>query len=84
MYSGYRLSKFDNFVSLGSFLTLHDVKFDRVAFLKGFEALTLDSRVVNENVRSAILADEAVALTVIEPLYFPLKSCHLLSSLISF
>jgi hypothetical protein len=44
----------------------------------------LNGRVMNENIRSAILADEAVTLGIVEPFHFPLKSCHLRSSLSCF
>ncbi len=33
---------------------------------------------MNENVGPALLADEAVTFTIIEPLNSSLKSCHLL------
>jgi hypothetical protein len=62
---------------------LHYLKLDNVAFLKGFEALALYGRVMYEDVRSAILANEAVAFTIVEPLHFPLKSCHFHASLIA-
>ena len=39
---------------------------------------------MNEDISSAILADEAVTLGVIEPFHFPLKSCHLRPSLMGF
>ena len=57
-------------------MPLHDLKFDCVAFLQGLEAFTLNGRVMDEHVSSAILANESVALAIVEPLYFPLKSCH--------
>jgi hypothetical protein len=80
---GKPLPDFGDFVGLGSFLSLHHLKLDNVAFLKGFEAFTLYGRVMNEDVRSAILANEAVAFTIVEPLHFALKSCHFRSSLIA-
>jgi hypothetical protein len=54
---------------------------DRVTFLQGLEAFTLNGRVMNEYIRSAILADEAVTLSIVKPFHFSLKSCHLRSSL---
>ena len=74
------LADFGYFVSLRPFLALHDLKLDNVALLKGFEALPLDRRIMDENVSSTILADEAVPFAVIEPLDLALKSCHLRSS----
>ena len=68
-------------IGLRSLLALDDLKFDRVALLQGLEAFTLNGRVMNEDISSAILADEAVTLGVIEPFHFSLKSCHLRSSL---
>ena len=78
------LAEFGDFVGLRPLLPLHDLKLDRVAFLQSFESFTLNGRVMNEDIRSAILADEAVTLGVIEPFHFPLKSCHLRPSLMGF
>jgi len=49
------------------FRSLHDVKGHSVAFTQRFEAACNDCRVVNENIRFAILLNESKALTVVEP-----------------
>lgn len=82
--SDYPTFHLDDFVGLRSFLALDDLKLDGIAFLQGLEAFTLNGRVVNEDVSSALLADEAVTLGIIEPLHFTLQCCHLRSSLMCF
>jgi len=51
-----------------SFRPLHDVKGHPVAFIKRFEAVCNDCRVMNENIRSTFLLNESEALTAVEPL----------------
>ena len=75
--SGCRLTQLCDLVGLGSFLPLDDLELNRVAFLQGLEAFTLYGRVMDEDISSAVLADEPIPFTVVEPLYFTLKSCHL-------
>ncbi len=62
------LCKLGDFVCLRPFLALDNFKLHCVTFLQCLEAIHADSRVVDENVWPTILADEAVALRVIEPL----------------
>jgi hypothetical protein len=56
---------------------LDDLELYRVAFLQGFESFTLDGRVMDEDIRSAVLADKPIPFAVVEPLNLTLKSCHL-------
>jgi hypothetical protein len=56
---------------------LDDLELYRVAFLQGLEAVTLDGRVMNEDISSAVMTDKPLTLAVVEPFYFSLKSCHL-------
>ena len=53
--------------SLGPF---RDIEFDRIAFRKGLETLSLDRGVVDEDVVATIMLDKPVALVVVKPLYF--------------
>jgi len=71
------LPQFCDLVGLGSFLPLDDLELYRVALLQGLESFTLDGRVMNKDISSAVLTDKTVPLAVVEPLYFSLKSCHL-------
>jgi hypothetical protein len=80
----WKLPDLGDLVGLWTLLPLDHFKLDSVTFLQGLEAFTFDGRVMNEDIRSAILADEAVTLGIIEPFHFPLKSCHLRSSLSCF
>jgi len=72
-----RLRDLCDLVGLRSLLPLNNLELNRIAFLQGLKALTLDGRVMNENISSAVLADEAISLAIVEPLYLSLKSCHL-------
>jgi hypothetical protein len=76
-----KLRDLGDLVSLWPLLSLDHFELDRVTFLQGLEAFTLNGRVMNEYIRSAILADEAVTLSIVKPFHFSLKSCHLRSSL---
>jgi len=57
----------DNVLSLGSFLTFNDRKFNSLTFIKGFETFGNDSVEVDENIATGITLDKAVAFTTIEP-----------------
>jgi hypothetical protein len=63
-------------LSLPALGALGDVEFDALALLEALETASLDRREVHENVFASLPADEAVALSVIEPLYCSLF-CHL-------
>src|SRR5690349_11379422 len=56
-------------LSLPALGSLDDVELNGLAFLQRAEALRLDRRVVNKHILAALPRDEAVALSVIEPLY---------------
>jgi hypothetical protein len=75
-----RLPELCDLVGLGSFLSLDDLELYRVAFLQGLESFTLDGRVMNEDISSAVLANKTISFTVVEPLDLSLKSCHFPSS----
>ena len=51
-----------------SFRALGEFEFDLLAFGQGFKPLTLDSRIMNEDVLPIFLLDEPVTLRVAEPL----------------
>jgi hypothetical protein len=48
---------------------LDDLETHPGAFLQGFEALGLDGSVVHEDIRAAILLDEAKTLGIVKPFY---------------
>ena len=54
--------------SLRSLWALGYLKLDFLALLEGFEAIALDSAIVNENVRRAWLLDKTITLRVVKPL----------------
>ena len=62
-------------LSLPAFRALGDVEFHTLAFLEALEAACLDRREVHENIFASLPADEAVALSVVKPLYCSLF-CH--------
>jgi hypothetical protein len=57
-----------NLFSLRSLWPLRNLKLDFLAFFKGLEAVTLDSAIVNEDVRRAWLLDETITLRIVKPL----------------
>jgi hypothetical protein len=62
------LGQLGHTISLRTFLALHDVKLDLIAFLKAFVSLRLYGAVVNENIGPVILADESETFGVVKPL----------------
>jgi hypothetical protein len=63
-------------IGLGAFAPLDDVEFNLIALFEALIALALDGAVVDEDVRPAVAAEEAVALCVVEPLYGALILCQ--------
>jgi hypothetical protein len=62
---------------------LGHVKLDGLTLLQALETASLDRGEMHENVFAILTADEAVAFSVIEPLYCSLF-CHVLCTLVSF
>jgi hypothetical protein len=69
--------RLDNLNALGleTLGSLDDLKLDLLAFLEAAEAVALDSGVMNENVLTALTADESKTLGVVEPLNDSLFHC---------
>ena len=63
-------------VSLRTLGPLNDVELDLIALFEALVALALDRTVMNEDIRSAFAAEEAVALCVVEPLYGAFILCQ--------
>ncbi len=55
-------------IGLRALLTIDDVEFDLVPFLQRLVTVHLNCRIMNENVRSILTADESEPLGVVEPL----------------
>src|SRR5690349_15023176 len=64
--STFSLGYFDYAVGLRTFLALHDLEFNLIAFLKALVTLRFDCAVVNENIRPTILADESKPFGIVE------------------
>ena len=56
--------------SFQALFTLDNVEADLLALIQGLKAAGLNRAKVHENVRAALLLDEAEAFTFVEPLYF--------------
>lgn len=70
-------TKLSGFLYIGRLRTLrslHNFKFDLFSFLQSAVPVPDDCRVMNENIRAVLSADESVAFHVIEPLD---RSLHL-------
>ena len=63
-------------VCLGSFLSLHDVKFNIVAFLQAFIPFSLNRGVVYEHIRAIVAPNEPESFCIIEPLHFAFMLRH--------
>ena len=61
---------------LRSFLSLHDLELDGIAFLKAFIAFGRNCTVVNKYIGPIITPDKSVTLRVIEPLDGSFQSFH--------
>jgi hypothetical protein len=60
--------KASHLIRLRSFLSLHDVEFDLVAFFQAFVSVDLDRAVMHENVRPIIASNKAITFRVVKPL----------------
>jgi len=72
-----RLGYLGHTVGLRAFLALYDLKFNQIALLKTFVALRLDGAIVNEYIRSVILADESKPFSIIKPFDCAFDARHL-------
>ena len=59
--------KTKDLIGLGTLAPLDDVEFHLVTLFEALVAIALDGAVVNEDVRPAVSAEEAVTFCVIEP-----------------
>ena len=64
----------------GPFCPLLDVEAHPVTFIEGSEALGIDCRVMNEDIRSIFLFDETEALAITEPFNSPTGHTNILLS----
>ena len=70
-YFRNELTDLDHVLRRGTFLPLHDVELNAVAFSERFAAATLNGFVMNEAILAPIIeCDEAKTFVVVEPLYF--------------
>src|SRR6266481_1149516 len=69
-------------IGLGTLAALDDVEFNLITLFEALVALALDGAVVNEDVRPAVAAEEAIALCVVKPLYGAFVLCQWSNSLI--
>ena len=69
MGCGLRLGAFDVF-GLQSLFARNNIEVDVVAFIEGSKSVTLDRAVMDEDVLTGLLGDEAKPVFVIKPLNF--------------
>ena len=69
MGCGLRLGAFDVF-GLQTLFARNNVEVDVVAFVQSSEAFSLDRAIVDEDVLTGFLGDEAKPVFVVKPLYF--------------
>jgi hypothetical protein len=70
-------------ISLRALCPLDDVKLDFITLFQALIPLALDGTIVNEDIGSALAAEEAVAFCVVEPLYGTPVLCQWSDSLFS-
>lgn len=68
-------------VGLGTLCSLDDIELHLIAFFEALVSLALDGAVVDEDIGSAVAAEESVALCVVEPFYSALVLCQWSDSL---
>ena len=73
---GQRLRRLAYVCRLRSFLSLHDLELDGIAFLQAFIAFGRNCTVVNKHIGPIITPDKSVTLRVIEPLDGSFQSFH--------
>jgi hypothetical protein len=56
-----------NCISLWALLPLNDIEFNVVALFEAFVSIELNCRVVDEDIRTIVTADESIAFRVVEP-----------------
>ena len=71
-----QLTRFRNIRGLRPFRALHDLKLYRISFLQRPVAITDDSRIMHEDIRTVFTADESVSFGIIEPFH---SSLHFVS-----
>src|SRR3954469_25916124 len=71
-----RRSGLRHFRRLRSLLPLDDFEFDLIALGERLESVALNRAEVHEDVRTALVRDETVALRIVEPLHGPLETSH--------
>jgi len=59
----------DDVCCLEPFRTLDDIELHIVAIGESFEAITLDSGIMNENIIAAVVLNEPEAFSLVKPLY---------------
>jgi hypothetical protein len=62
-------ARFLHIGSLRTFRPLHNLKLDSLSFLQSAVAVANDSGIMNENIRTIVAPDKAIAFRVIKPLY---------------
>src|SRR5688572_6178600 len=60
--------RLSHFFSLRSLWALRNLKLDFLTLFESFEAVALDSAIVNKDVRRTRLLDETIALRIVKPL----------------
>ena len=73
----YGLFEAADLIGLRAFGAFDDVEFDFVAFFEALVTFALNGAVVNEDVGSAITAEESIAFCIVEPLYGAFILSHL-------
>ena len=68
-------------VGLRALGSLDDVELDLIALFEALVPLALNGAVVNEDVRPAVAAEEAVSLCVVKPFYGAFILCQWSNSL---
>ena len=63
-------------IGLRTFAALDDVELYFIAFFEGFVAVELNGAIVDEDVRSIVTTEKAIALRVVEPLHSAFVLCH--------
>ncbi len=65
----FTLAYYDNIGCLWALWTIGNFEFYLIAFIKGFETISLDGRKVNEDIISIVSGNKPIAFLLIKPFH---------------
>ena len=76
LLAGHRFVESNHLIGLRTFVSLHNVKFNFLAFLQAFVTLRLNGAVMDEHIGPFVTANKSKSLRIVKPLHDSLKLTH--------